>query len=344
MSAAAFRVGPWPIRGDVILAPMDGVTDPPFRGLGRMLGSAIAYTEFIHAADVLQRPQWVWRRLRLRAWERPIFVQIYGHTVNMLVEAALRVQEVGPAAIDINMGCPDPRIAGRGAGAGLLRTPVKVARLFRRLSRALEIPVTAKIRLGWDDACRNHRLIARVLEENGAALIAVHGRTRAQGYRGRADWDAIAEVAAAVRVPVVGNGDVRRAADIDRLKAHAGVAAVMIGRGALDNPWLLQRRDREGVPRDEVWAVLRWHLRENLAHYGLSRGLVLFRKFAARYLAPYGLSGEQRRALLTREDVGEFLALAWEALGRPQGGAGLPTARRGPKAASRRAVGARVQA
>ena len=319
MSAATFWVGPWPIRGDVILAPMDGVTDPPFRGLGRMLGSAIAYTEFIHAVDILQRPQWVWQRLRLRAWERPIFVQIYGHTVNMLVEAALRVQEVGPAAIDINMGCPDPRIAGRGAGAGLLRTPVKVARLFRRLSRALEIPVTAKIRLGWDDTCRNHRLIARVLEENGAALIAVHGRTRAQGYRGRADWDAIAEVAAAVRVPVVGNGDVRRAADIDRLKAYAGVAAVMIGRGALDNPWLLQRRDREGVPRGEVWAVLRWHLRENLAHYGPSRGLVLFRKFAARYLAPYGLSREQRRALLTREDVGEFLALAWEVLGRPEG-------------------------
>ncbi len=310
---------------------MDGVTDPPFRRLGRRLGSAVAYTEFIHALDILYQPRKVWPRLRWRAWEQPVFVQIYGHTVSMLVEAARRVQEVGPAAIDINMGCPDPRIAGRGAGAGLLRTPIKVARLFRRLSRVLDVPVTAKIRLGWDDSCRNYRLIARILEENGAALIAVHGRTRAQGYRGRADWDAIAEVAATVRVPVVGNGDVRRAADIDRLKAYAGVAAVMIGRGALDNPWLLQRRDREHVPRHEVWAVLRWHLRANLAHYGWPRGLILFRKFAARYLAPYGLDRAQRRMLLTREDVGEFLALAWQILGRPEP---APEPRPWPKDAS----------
>ncbi len=313
----AFWVGPWPIAGRVILAPMDGVTDPPFRGLGRMLGSAIAYTEFIHAVDILQRPGWVWQRLRLRAWERPVFVQIYGHTVNMLVAAAQRVQEVGPAAVDINMGCPDPRIAGRGAGAGLLRTPIKVARLFRRLRRALDIPVTAKIRLGWDETCRNHRLIARVLEESGAALIAVHGRTRAQGYRGRADWDAIAEVVDAVSVPVVANGDVRRAADIARLLRHTRAAAVMIGRGAMDNPWLLQGRDREDVPRTEVWAVLRAHLQANLAHYGPERGLVLFRKFAARYLAPYGLTRAARRALLTTTDVGAFLRRAWEHLGRP---------------------------
>ncbi len=317
MSRPAFMVGPWPIWGDVILAPMDGITDPPFRRLGRRLGSAIAYTEFLHAVDLLHRPQRVAVRLDLRAWERPVFVQIYGHRVTTLVAAARRVQDWGAAAVDINMGCPDPRIAGRGAGAGLLRTPLKVARLFRALSRSLSIPVTAKIRLGWDDACRNYRLIARILEENGAALIAVHGRTRAQGYRGQADWEAIAEIAAAVRVPVLGNGDVRRAADIDRRKAQSGVAGVMIGRAAIGNPWILQRREREQVSPTEVWAVLRAHLRDNLAHYG-PRGLVLFRKFAARYLAPYDLSRPVRRALLTQEDVGAFLRLAWEILGRPE--------------------------
>ncbi len=313
----AFWVGPWPIMGDVILAPMDGVTDPPFRQVGRMLGSAIAYTEFIHAVDILHRPQWVWNRLRPQPWERPLFVQIYGHTVTMLVEAARRVAAMGAAAIDINMGCPDPRIVRRGAGAGLLRTPIKVARLFRRLRRAVDIPVTAKIRLGLSDDCRNHRLMARVLEESGAALIAVHGRTQAQGYRGQADWDAIAEVAAAVRIPVVGNGDVRTPEDIERLKAHAGVAGVMIGRAAIANPWLLQRRARAAVTPAEVWRVLRWHLRANLQHYGWPRGLVLFRKFASRYLAPYGLSREQRRALLTTDDVGEFLRRVWQVLGQP---------------------------
>lgn len=309
----SFWLGSTPIYGDLVLAPMDGYTDWPFRALCRRLGAALVYTEFVHAVDVVERPERVRHLWAFEPSDGPVVIQIYGRTPQMLLEAALRLQEVGPAAIDINMGCPDRRIAQRGAGAGLLRTPLRVARIFRLLSRHLEVPVTAKIRLGWDDACRNHRLIARIVEENGGALLAVHGRTRAQGYKGRADWDAIAEVVHTVRIPVLGNGDVRTVADIERMKAHTGCAGVMIGRGALRNPWLFARRDRAQVPPEEVARVLREHLEANLRFYG-PRGLVLLRKFAVQYLAPFRPHPDLRRRLLTTTSPQEFLRLAEQVL------------------------------
>lgn len=306
----SFWVGPVPIFGEVILAPMDGYSDWPFRSICRELGSAMSYTEFIHAAEVVQNLERVRPRLYFTPEEQPVVFQIYGHTPQMLLEAALRLQEFGPAAIDINMGCPDGKIAHRGAGAGLMRTPLQVARIFRLLTRNLEVPVTAKMRLGWDDTCRNAVLIARIVEAEGGALVAVHGRTRAQGYKGQADWDAIAEVVQAVRIPVLGNGDVRTVADIERMQAHTGCAGVMIGRGAVRNPWIFARLDREQVPREAVWAVLTRHLERSLAFYGPERGLILFRKFADKYLSPLGLPYETRRALLTSTSPEEFMRLA----------------------------------
>ena len=316
MKTPAFHLGATPVYGNLVLAPMDGYSDLPFRSVCRELGSAISYTEFIHAADVLQRPEHIRSRWRYLPWEQPVIFQIYGSTPQTLLEAALRLQTYGPAAIDINMGCPDKRIVRRGAGAGLLATPVKVARIIRLLSRHLAVPVTAKIRLGLHEGCRNYRLIARIVEENGGALLAVHGRTQAQGYRGQADWDAIAEVVQAVRIPVLANGDVRTVADIERILAHTGAAGVMIGRGAIRNPWIFARRAREAVPPEEVWRVLRRHLQRSLDFYG-PRGLVLFRKYAAQYLAPHLEDRAARRALLTAPTPADFLAQAARLLGLP---------------------------
>src|SRR5258707_10816227 len=232
--------------------------------------------------------------------------QIYGHDEDRVVDTATRLQEYGPDIIDINMGCYVKSISERGAGSGMLCQPDKIGRVFTRLSRALSIPVTGKIRLGWDDTSRNYLTVARVLEDSGASLIAVHGRTRAQAYKGAADWDAIAEIKRAVRVPVIGNGDVHSVVDVARLRAHTGCDAVMIGRAAIGNPWIFAGLDREQVTLQEKSALMRRHLALNLDFYGPQTGLLLFRKHAARYIQ--GLPGEAllREPLLTASSVAEF--------------------------------------
>ena len=307
-----FSIKDIPIYGDLILSPMDGYSDLPFRVVCRELGSAMSYTEFINALDILQGHPFVHQKLAFLPSEQPVVFQIFDNNPKRLLEVALRLCEHGPAVIDINLGCSSKNVSGRGAGAGLLRTPLKIARIFHTLSRALSVPVTAKMRLGWDEDSRNYLLVARIIQENGGALIAVHGRTRQQGYRGQADWEAIAEIRQSVSVPVIANGDVRTVADIERIKALTGCPAVMIGRGAVGNPWIFSRLDRDQVPFEDVRRVLRRHLELSLDFYGAERGLVVFRKHARRYLAPYDLPKETHERLMTTVDVGEFLGLVAE--------------------------------
>ena len=304
-----FYVRSVPVYGDRILSPMDGFSDLPFRAMCRELGSAMSYTEFINAIDVLQGNPHIEKKLEYLPEERPVVYQIFDNDPQRLLEAALRLQERGPDFIDINMGCSVNTVSGRGAGAGLLRSPEKIAQIFALLSRNLEVPVTGKIRLGWDDENRNYLEIARAIEENGGALIAVHGRTRAQRYGGWADWDAIAEIKASVSIPVIGNGDVRLAADIERMRAHTGCEAVMIGRGAIGNPWIFSGLDRYEVPADRVRATMLCHLERMLSFYEGDYGLVLFRKHASRYLSPLPLTRDQRKLLFTAERLDQFLKL-----------------------------------
>ncbi|MBI5880017.1 MAG: tRNA dihydrouridine synthase DusB [Chloroflexi bacterium] len=304
----AFRVRDVPVYGDLILSPMDGYSDLPFRLICRELGSAMSYTEFVNVDELQGRKpgRIALKKLEYDPSERPLTFQIYGHDENRLVETAARLQEMEPDIIDINMGCYVKEIAERGAGSGMLRFPDKIASVFERLCHTLVVPVTGKIRLGWDDRTRNYKDVARILEDSGASLIAVHGRTRAQAYRGEADWDAIAEVKQTVRIPVLGNGDVKTVADAERMKAHTGCDGVMIGRGAIGNPWIFARKDREAVSITERLALMRRHLSLTLAFYGEELGLVLFRKHAARYI--HGLPGEAhlRVPLLTSKSVAEF--------------------------------------
>ncbi|MBN1145702.1 MAG: tRNA-dihydrouridine synthase [Anaerolineales bacterium] len=300
-----FHVGPIPIHGDLVLAPMASFSDLPFRSICRQLGSAMSYTGFVNAQDVLGNFARIERKLAYLEEERPLVFQLFDDDPARLLEAALRLQALGPDVIDINMGCSTRHVSGRGAGAGLLRDPLKVARIFSALSRALDAPVSAKMRLGWNEPERNHTLIARIVEENGGALLAVHGRTRQQGYDGRADWDAIAEVKAAVSIPVIANGDVCTLADIECIQAHTACDAVMIGRAAIGNPWIFARLERDQVSAQEVRAMLARHLQRSLAFYGQERGLLLFRKHASRYL--HALPAPDRKRLLTIERPAEFL-------------------------------------
>jgi len=300
-----------PIYGDAILAPMDGFSDWPYRSICRGLGSAMSFTEFMRAGFVVQALEHVAPRLFFQEDERPVVFQIYGDDPDEIFAAALRLQEKRPDIIDINMGCPVRRIAYAGAGVGLMRTPLKIARIFRRLSAALDVPVTGKIRLGWEN-CRNYKLVARIIAENGGAAITVHGRTREQGYSGQADWDAIAEVRNSVSIPVIGNGDVCSVQDIERMKGYTGCPAVMIGRGAVGNPWIFARRALESIPPAEVRDMMRLHLQRNIEFYGPRKGYGLFRKHANRYLSLQRLPRQQRIQLLTQENAADFVALLEE--------------------------------
>ena len=307
-ASPTFWVRNIPIDGHTILAPMDGVSDWPFRSLCRGLGSAMSYTEFVRAEDVLDGRKSVSKRLTFEADERPVAFQIYGDDPDRIVEAALRIRTLGPDTIDLNMGCPAKSVANRGAGVGMMRTPLKIAKTFRKLTKALDIPVTGKMRIGWDD-CHSYKLVARIVEEEGGAAIAIHGRTKEQGYGGFADWDAIAEVKAAVKIPVIGNGDVRTVDDIKRMQAHTGCEAVMIGRGAMVNPWIFSGRDREQVPSEEVRAFMREHLKRTIEFYGEEDGQRLFRKYVAQYLMMKHLTREERREILRKQPREEFLSL-----------------------------------
>ena len=290
---------------------MDGYSDWPFRSVCRGLGSAMSYTEFVHVEKILSRSKQPQAKLHYEESERPVVFQIYGDDPDLILKAALQVEKLGPDIIDINMGCPSKSIAHRGAGVGLMKTPMKIADIFKKLSAALKVPVTGKIRLGWD-TCRSYKLIARIVEENGGSLIAIHGRTKEQSYSGEADWDAVAEVKSLVKIPVIGSGDIRMAADIDRLKKYSGCDAVMIGRGAIVNPWIFSRLDREQVPPEQVKQTLRTHLERNIQFYGEEDGQRLFRKHAIQYLLLRTLDREARKRILQPRPSGEFLTLVNE--------------------------------
>ena len=315
-SSPTFRVGDVPVYGDAMLAPMDGFSDWPFRSLCSALGSAMSYTEFVRAEFIVRAFEHMLPRFTYEEAERPVVFQIYGDDPDEILKAALRVQELSPDIIDINLGCPAKTVANRGAGVGLMRTPLKVARIFHDLSAALDVPLTGKIRLGWDDF-RNYTLIARIIEENGGAAVAVHARTKEQGYSGQADWDAIAEVKAVVSIPVIGNGDVKTVADMERMKTHTGCEAVMIGRAAVGNPWIFSRLDRAQVTPRMVHQMVRQHMERNVAFYGPHKGLILFRKHAMQYLKLQRLPRALRTKIILQKTADGFLSLLDEALAEP---------------------------
>ena len=307
-SSPVYRIGTVPVYGDTIQAPMNGFSDWPFRSLCSEHGSAMSYTEFIRADFIVNAFEHMLTRLTYTEAERPVVFQLYGDDPDQLLKAALQVLTLSPDVIDINLGCPAESVTDLGAGASLMRTPLKVAQIFNTLSRVLNVPVTGKIRLGWDD-CRNYRLIARVIEENGGAAITVHGRTQEQGYSGKANWDAIAEVKQAAQIPVIGNGDIKTVADIEKMKRYTGCDAVMIGRAAVGNPWIFAHLDRAQVSTEKLRQMVHEHLKRSTAFYGAEKGFILFRKHALQYMKFQHMSRAVRTNIIAQKDAGDFLSL-----------------------------------
>lgn len=236
------QIGNVTLAGRMVLAPMAGVTDRAFRQICREHGAALTVTEMVSAKALTYGDKKTPKLLSLAENEHPAAAQIFGHEPETMAEGAKIAREVsGCDMIDINMGCPAPKIAGNGDGSALMRDPALAARVIEAVARAVDVPVTVKFRKGWDEKSVNCVDFARMAEQAGAAAIAVHGRTRAQQYSGNADWDAIAAVKQAVSIPVIANGDVAVPEDAVRILEHTGADAVMVGRGALGDPWIFER-------------------------------------------------------------------------------------------------------
>ena len=280
-----------------VLAPMSGVTDKPFRRAVRRCGGGLVVTEMVASAAVLQQVRGEIRKLNnVAVEEAPLSVQLAGWDPQMMAEAASLCEGLGATFIDINMGCPAKKVTGKLSGSALMRDPQLATTIMQAVKSAVRIPVTLKMRLGWDDESLNAPEFGRIAEDIGLSMLAVHGRTRSQMYNGEADWDKIAEVADAVSIPVIANGDIRCVDSATKAIAASGAAGVMVGRGAQGRPWLLAqigdalagRKIRVTPSIRTRHELLRAHLDDMITYYGPA-AMRLARKHISWYA--YGLSG-----------------------------------------------------
>lgn len=279
-------IGPYQLPSRYLLAPMAGVSEQPFRLLALRMGAAMCPTELVSAQGLIRGNARTLRYLRHDPErERPYCLQLFGGEPEVMGRAAAVGKKWGAQLIDLNMGCPVRKVTRGGAGSALLADPGRAAEIVREIHRQTGLPVTAKIRSGWDASSRNYLEVGRALEEAGCAALAVHPRTRAQGYSGAADWKVIAELKQALRLPIIGNGDVKTPADAQRMLETTGCDFVMIGRGALGNPWLFRQLLGGPPPSpEERCTLVLEHLGQHLSFVGEERAAVRsFRKHLGWY-------------------------------------------------------------
>lgn len=298
-----------PEEGRLVLAPMAGFSDSPFRRITRRYGSGISFTELISADGIVRKNQKTLGMLHYTEQERPVVVQLFGSEVETLAEAARIVSGMGFDGIDLNMGCSVRKVAGRGAGAGLLQTPHIAAEMISRMRQTSGLPVSAKIRIGWNAKELNHLSVSSKLQEAGASWVSVHGRTAAQGYSGYADWNAIAEVKNNLHIPVFGNGDIKSYSRALARMSQSGVDRVLIGRAAIGNPDIFSPDSQKEKSIERRKEMILEHLELMLEYYEKPYGLTLFRKHVVGYIRGIPEAASIRNRLVTCEDPGVFLQI-----------------------------------
>ena len=299
------RIGNVELDNPFILAPMAGVTDLPFRLLCREQGAGLLCMEMVSAKAIHFGNKNTRALMEIHPQEKPVSLQLFGSDPDLMAEIAAQIEEEPFDILDINMGCPVPKVVNNGEGSALLKNPALVREIVTKVSRAIKKPLTVKIRKGFDDTCVNAVEIARILEDSGAAAVAVHGRTREQYYSGRADWDISRQVKEAVSIPVIGNGDVDSPEKAEAMFRETGCDGVMIGRASRGNPWIFHQLNTyfesgkvEKKPElSEVKDMILRHAGLLLEKKGAYTGMREMRKHVAWYTAGYPRSARLRQAI-----------------------------------------------
>jgi nifR3 family TIM-barrel protein len=297
------------------LAPMAGITDSCFRSFMRELGCGVVISELVSAHGIEYKSR---RTLQLMAFEsvqRPVGLQIFGDTPEVLASAAKVVEQTGADFVDLNFGCPVPKVVKKGGGSAILRDLLQVERVFRAVKTATQLPVTVKIRTGWDEPSRNALEVANIAHNEGLTWVAIHGRTRAAGYSGAADWNYISEVKAKAKIPIIGNGDIQSGASAVECLRGSGCDGVMIGRGCLKNPWIFREaRDLYGgVPQEHNRGskdFVQLFLRLRQAFEGLvdeKITLLQIKKFASWYSSGYPGASQFRKSIFQTRSLEEAM-------------------------------------
>ncbi|MDR0386270.1 MAG: tRNA dihydrouridine synthase DusB [Prevotellaceae bacterium] len=306
-------------RYPLFLAPMENVTDPSFRYMCKQFGADMVYTEFVSSDGLIRDAYKSLEKLKINDGERPAGIQIYGHLIENMIEAAKIAEQSKPDLIDINFGCPVKKIAGRGAGSGMMKEPDKMVEITRQVVNAVNIPVTVKTRLGWDDDSRIIVDLAEKLQDAGIAALTIHGRTRTQLYKGVADWSLIGEVKKnrRIHIPVIGNGDID-SPEIAKERFHKyEIDAIMIGRATYGCPWIFRNIKRylekgELLPEpdvDERVGIAKMHLLKSIEVKGERVGVLEMRRHLSSYFKGLNNFKDTKLKLVTENDPQKVLNL-----------------------------------